>query len=406
MPAPGRRCPEEIIAIADTVTEMKLIKHAFQAGIPRNAASRTDTGRTTMHWHWFHPAAAHAGQGARLLALAVLVALAVDRLWGEPPLRWHPVVGWARPSSCWGTGRAQHAKYKIQSNFGLERLPGVLAAIVFVAYAACSRRWCWRWGALSRYCTAVVDMPGLALGGFPVVITSCACSWRRCCWACCSSRCCRWISGQEVRAVNAALDQSLEAGARAPVLPRQPTWRSSAPARCARAPNRIARRKPSTTRSWHRCSGLPWRACLAPRSTAWPTPPTPCGATAACMRGRRYWHWAGKWAAQTDDVALLAARAHHRLAAGTACPGPAPVCLLRRGAQDPRPTAAGPWPAMALALNVIRPSPAYRLHSAGRSPYRHGRRRAHGTWRAEWFSAWWRWPYWVWCWSCAMGYLN
>ena len=30
----GRRCPEESIAIADTVTEMKLIKHAFQAGIP------------------------------------------------------------------------------------------------------------------------------------------------------------------------------------------------------------------------------------------------------------------------------------------------------------------------------------------------------------------------------------
>ena len=30
----GRRCPEEIIAIADTVTEMKLVKHAFQAGIP------------------------------------------------------------------------------------------------------------------------------------------------------------------------------------------------------------------------------------------------------------------------------------------------------------------------------------------------------------------------------------
>ena len=30
----GRRCPEEIIAIADTVTEMKLVKHAFQAGVP------------------------------------------------------------------------------------------------------------------------------------------------------------------------------------------------------------------------------------------------------------------------------------------------------------------------------------------------------------------------------------
>ena len=29
----GRRCPEEIMAIADTVTEMRLVKHAFQAGI-------------------------------------------------------------------------------------------------------------------------------------------------------------------------------------------------------------------------------------------------------------------------------------------------------------------------------------------------------------------------------------
>ena len=30
----GRRCPQEIIDIADTVTEMKLVNHAFQAGVP------------------------------------------------------------------------------------------------------------------------------------------------------------------------------------------------------------------------------------------------------------------------------------------------------------------------------------------------------------------------------------
>ena len=30
----GRRCPPEIIALADTVTEMVKIKHAFNAGIP------------------------------------------------------------------------------------------------------------------------------------------------------------------------------------------------------------------------------------------------------------------------------------------------------------------------------------------------------------------------------------
>ena len=30
----GRRCPSELIELADTVTEMTLIKHAFKAGIP------------------------------------------------------------------------------------------------------------------------------------------------------------------------------------------------------------------------------------------------------------------------------------------------------------------------------------------------------------------------------------
>ena len=30
----GRRCPPELIGIADTVTEMLLVKHAFKAGVP------------------------------------------------------------------------------------------------------------------------------------------------------------------------------------------------------------------------------------------------------------------------------------------------------------------------------------------------------------------------------------
>lgn len=30
----GRRCPEEIVELADTVTEMRKIRHAFNAGVP------------------------------------------------------------------------------------------------------------------------------------------------------------------------------------------------------------------------------------------------------------------------------------------------------------------------------------------------------------------------------------
>ena len=30
----GRRCPPELVVLADTVTEMQMVKHAFKAGIP------------------------------------------------------------------------------------------------------------------------------------------------------------------------------------------------------------------------------------------------------------------------------------------------------------------------------------------------------------------------------------
>ncbi len=38
----GRNAPQELIDLADTVTEMTRITHHFKAGVPRSAASRTE----------------------------------------------------------------------------------------------------------------------------------------------------------------------------------------------------------------------------------------------------------------------------------------------------------------------------------------------------------------------------
>ncbi|HNE72321.1 MAG TPA: CobD/CbiB family cobalamin biosynthesis protein, partial [Giesbergeria sp.] len=87
------------------------------------------------------------------------------------------------------------------------------------------------------------------------------------------------------------------------------------------------------------------------------------------MRGGRYWHWAGKWAARADDVlSWLPARITALL---LVLPAPAQrlSALLREARKTPSPNSGWPMAAMALALNVRLTKPGvYRLHSAGRSP--------------------------------------
>ncbi|MFC3216973.1 cob(I)yrinic acid a,c-diamide adenosyltransferase [Comamonas sp. JC664] len=47
----GRRCPQEIIDAADTVTEMTMIKHAFKAGIPAQRGIETEARAAADCWH-------------------------------------------------------------------------------------------------------------------------------------------------------------------------------------------------------------------------------------------------------------------------------------------------------------------------------------------------------------------
>lgn len=134
--------------------------------------------------------AAHAAHTAWVLAAAVPVALLIDRLLGEPPVRCHPVV-WMGQALQWAGERvapeAAHAPPgRDLKAFGLAALAWcALAAIVTVA------AWGLQWAVLRHapaWCAALLI--GLLLK--PLL------AWRM-------------LRG-EVLAVEAALAQSLDAG--------------------------------------------------------------------------------------------------------------------------------------------------------------------------------------------------
>jgi len=323
-----------------------------------------------MHWHWFHPFAAHAGQGTVLLALAVLVALAVDRLWGEPPLRWHPVVWMGSALKLLGervapsTPNTQNSK-----QFWLGALAWcALAAIVFVAFAVLQALVLAVWGAPVTVCTAVVDMPGLALGETSVVIATLRLLMAALLLGVLLKPLLSFgFLVQEVRAVNAALDQSLEAGReRLSFLVSRDVAQLSASEVRESAIESLAENLNDSVVAplfWFAVAGLPGAALYRMANTAdamWGY---------RGMRGGRYWHWAGKWAARADDVlSWLPARITALL---LVLPAPAQrlSALLREARKTPSPNSGWPMAAMALALNVRLTKPGvYRLHSAGRSP--------------------------------------
>ena len=91
-----------------------------------------------MPWHWLHPLAVSPLEGAACLAWAVLVALAVDRLWGEPRARWHPVVWMGRALEALGARIAPATETgRDLKVFWLAALSWcALAALVLIAFSA------------------------------------------------------------------------------------------------------------------------------------------------------------------------------------------------------------------------------------------------------------------------------
>lgn len=292
--------------------------------------------------------------------LAVLVALAVDARWGEPPVRWHPVVWMGRALGALGQRIAPSAPTGRDFNcFWLASLAWcVLAAIVLIVSAL-----------LQSLLIGVLLPANLPASGLPLAA--------------------RWLLAalllglllkplmalallqSEVRAVEAALAESLAAGrARLAWLVSRDVAPLSAEEVRQSAIESLAENLNDSVIAplfWFVLLGLPGAALYRFANTAdamWGYPG---------MRGQgegaRYWQWAGKWAAYADDVlSWLPARITALLLALAG--GGVPLrSLAQEARKTPSPNSGWPMAAMALALDVRLSKPgAYCLHPEGRAP--------------------------------------
>ena len=278
-------------------------------------------------------------------AVAVLVALLLDRLWGEPPVWLHPVVLMGKLLGVCGTWIAPSTQRdKDYKAFCLGALIWcALVAIFFVFYALCQwllspSQWWWH---------------GLVMG----VLLKPMLSWR--------------MLKDEVLAVESALQHSLPAGReRLSWLVSRDTSQLDAGVVRESVIETLAENLSDSVIAplfWFLVLGLPGAAAYRFVNTAdamWGYP---------SWRGqgaqRRYWQWAGKWAARTDDVLnWLPARMTTALIA-LVVRGLPWAALRRDAAVTPSPNGGWPMGAMARALGVRLGKPGvYVLNPQGEVP--------------------------------------
>ena len=275
------------------------------------------------------------------LAMAMLLALALDRFWGEPPARLHPVVGmgWllARCGRWVGAEKAVHP----------DGWRWALGALVWSLLAACvASLYAGLQGWLGQ-APAWLAVPLLALLLKPLF------AWR--------------MLHSEVQAVETALQQSLDAGrARlAWLVSRDVTQLSEGEVRESALETLAENLNDSVVAPlfWFALLGLPGAALYRFANTAdamWGYPG---------WHQSRYWQWGGKWAARADDVlSWIPARITALLLA--LCAGGLPMGQLRRESRrTPSPNGGWPMGALALALDVRLGKPqVYVLNAEGQVP--------------------------------------
>ncbi len=277
-------------------------------------------------------------------ALAVLVALAVDRWLGEPPVRWHPVV-WMGHYLGWA-GRWVQARTRQSASAAPNYKAFWLGALVWIGGAALVLivswllqdvvlGWPW-WAALL----------GLGLLLKPLLAWS--------------------LLVSEVQAVEGALAQSLPAGRERLrwLVSRDVATLTETQVRESAIETLAENFSDSVVAPlfWFALLGLPGAALFRFANTA-----DAMWGYRGVYQGQN-WEWAGKWAARADDVLCwLPARITGLFLLGLA---PQRWRQLRReAARTPSPNSGWPMAAMALALGLALHKPGvYALNASGGQP--------------------------------------
>ncbi|MBK9441782.1 MAG: cobalamin biosynthesis protein CobD [Comamonadaceae bacterium] len=284
---------------------------------------------------------------ALTLACALLVALALDRWLGEPPVRLHPVV-WLGHYLAWAGAWVQ--RRAVQQPALPDYKAFWLAALVWTAGAAIFSAAAWALQSL------LLDLPWWAAGGLLGLLLKPLLAWA--------------MLQSEVQAVEVALGQSLPAGRErlSWLVSRDVTQLSATGVRESAIESLAENLNDSVVAPifWFVLLGLPGAALYRFANTAdamWGYP--------GLYKGQN-WAWAGKWAARADDVlSWLPARLTAGLLLLTSGLEPAGHRLTLRSlrhqaGQTPSPNSGWPMAAMALALNIRLGKPGvYTLNPAG-----------------------------------------
>lgn len=306
----------------------------------------------------------YAAPGLACMVVGLLLALGIDRRWGEPPVAVHPVIwmgnylkvcgrftvrcppalAFALGALAWALGAGTVAALAwVLQHWAL----GLLADAVRVLQAALGGVGWMTGAALTTLALAALALA--LLGGLLKTMLA----WR--------------MLRDEAGAVEAALAQSLEAGReRLSWLVSRDTAQLSASEVRESAIETLAENLNDSVVApifWFLLLGLPGATVYRFANTA------------DAMWGYRgiykgqHWEWAGKWAAWADDaLSWLPARLTAALLALAA--GGLPFQTLRLEARKtPSPNSGWPMAAMALALGVsLRKPGVYTLNPQGRLP--------------------------------------